>query len=64
MSSIVHLESEVCDQVDIRGSAVDVEINGCRFVRMFWRRLTELSTGNILVGLLWTMLAMSMYVVN
>ena len=34
MSSIVHLESEICDQVDMRGSAVDVEINGCRFVNV------------------------------
>ena len=34
MSSIVHLESEICDQVDMRGSYVEAEINGCRFVNV------------------------------
>ena len=32
MSSIVYLESDICDQVDMRVSAVDVEINWCTFV--------------------------------
>ena len=34
MSSIVHLESGICDHVDMIGSAADVEINGCRFVNI------------------------------
>ena len=34
MSSIVHLESEICDQVETRGSAVDVEINGFSFLNV------------------------------
>ena len=35
MSSIVHLESDICDQVDMIGSYVFVEINGCRFVNIW-----------------------------
>ena len=31
---IVHLESDICDRVDIRGSDVGFEINGCRFVNV------------------------------
>ena len=34
MSSIVHLESEICDQVNMIGYAVDIEINGCRFLNI------------------------------
>ena len=34
MTCIVHIESEICDQVDIIRSTVDEEINGCRFVNI------------------------------
>ena len=32
MSRILHPELDICDHVDMRGSDVGVEINGCRFV--------------------------------
>ena len=34
MWGIVHLESDIYDQVDMIGSAVDVEMNSCRFVNV------------------------------
>ena len=36
MSSIVHLKLEICDQVYMIGSVVDVEIIRCRFVNIFF----------------------------
>ena len=39
MSSIVQIESDICDQLDRRGSAVDVETNGGRFVNILLAKI-------------------------